>query len=186
MSTCTPETKNRAIGLLFVACVLVGWTESVCLTLLTIAINNQQEIGTAGGIGASIRSATATVCATVYTVILSNRLAATIGSQVPAAVIKAGLPATSVASLLAAFSVGTPAAFAAVKGITPEIIAVASAAYKIASADAYRTVFLATIAFSGTGVILSFFAPNVDDRMTGEIAATLKGQDELVVDGGKV
>ena len=173
MATCTPETRGRAIGLLISACVLVGWTESVCLTLLTITINDQQEIGTAGGIGASIRSGTATVCATIYTVILSNRLRESIPAQVAPAAVAAGLPAPDVAALLGAFSVGTPAAFAAVPGITPKILAAASAAYKVASSDAYRTIFLSSIAFSGVGVILSFFAPNVDDRMTADIAATL-------------
>lgn len=174
MATCTPDTKSRAIGLLFVACTLLGWTESVCLTLLTITIDDQQEVGAAGGIGASIRSATATICATVYSVILSSRLRETIPAQVPKAAIAAGLPSSSATNLLEAFSVGSPTAFAAVKGITPKILATATAAYKTASNDAYRTVFLSTIAFSGLAVILSFFAPNVDDRMTGDIAATLE------------
>jgi hypothetical protein len=49
-------------------------------------------------------------------------------------------------------------------------------AYKTASAQAYSTVFYTTIAFSGIAVVISFFSPNVDDKMTGEIAVTL-GKD---------
>lgn len=178
MATCTPETKSRAIGLLFVACVLVGWTESVCLTLLTVTIDDQQEVGTAGGLGASIRSATATVCQTIYTVVLSTRLAETIPAEVPKAAIMAGLPSSSVASLLQAFQVGTPAAFEKVPGITPNVLQAASRSYQYASSDAYRTIFLVSIAFSSVGVLLAFLVPNVDDRMTAGVAATLNRAGE--------
>jgi hypothetical protein len=114
------------------------------------------------------------MCAAIYSAILTNRLNQTIPEQVPAALIQAGLPADSVASFLSALSIGTPAAFTAVNGITPNILAVGAAAYKHASSDAYRTVFLSSIAFSGVGIILTFFTPSVDHRMTGEVSAALR------------
>lgn len=43
----------------------------------------------------------------------------------------------------------------------------------MANSDAYRTVFYSTIAFTGLAVVLSFFAPNVDDKMTSKIAVIL-------------
>jgi MFS family permease len=173
MATCSADSLGRAIGLLCTACVLIGWTESVCLTLLTVTIDNQQEIGTAGGIGASMRSGLATVCQTIYLVVLTTRLKETIPAQVPSAAVAAGLPESSIVELLAAFTTGTPAAFGAVPGISPQILAAASAAYQNASSDAYHTIFLTSIAFSGIAVILAFFIKNVDDRMTADIAAKL-------------
>lgn len=173
MASCDAGTQGRALALLTVACVLIGWTESVCLTLLTINIDNQQEIGTAGGIGASIRSGLATICQTIYLVVLSSRLRETIPSQVPAAAIEAGLPSTSVTQLLNAFTIGTPASFSNVPGISTSILAAATSAYQKASSDAYSTIFLTSIAFTGLAVILSFFVVNVEDRMTSDIAATL-------------
>ncbi|KPI36578.1 putative MFS-type transporter YusP [Cyphellophora attinorum] len=173
MATCTAGTLGRAIGLLSVACVLVGWTESVCLTLLTVSIDNQQEIGTAGGIGASIRSGLATVCQTIYLVVLSTRLTETIPSQVVPAAVAAGLPESSVVDLLTAFTIGTPKAFEAIPGISDTVLAAATAAYKNASSDAYHTVFLTSIAFSGIAVVLALFIRNVDDRMTADIATKL-------------
>src|ERR1700742_548152 len=122
MATCTPETKNRAIALLITACFFFGWTESVVQTLVTISIHDQQEIGTAGGIAASIRSAIAPSTSTIYTVILSSRSRKTIGSQVPRAAIAAGLPASAVPALLQAFRTGTKEAFADVPGITSAIL----------------------------------------------------------------
>ncbi|KIX91952.1 uncharacterized protein Z520_12341 [Fonsecaea multimorphosa CBS 102226] len=188
MATCTPETKNRAIALLISACFFFGWTESVVQTLVTISIHDQQEIGTAGGIAASMRSAIATSTATIYTVTLSSRSRTTIGTRVPSAAIAAGLPASSVPALMEAFASGSKQAFAQVPGLTSAILATATTAYKNASASAYSTVFLATISFSALGLLLSFLLINVDDRMTNEITTTLghkKGELVPIIDTRK-
>lgn len=103
---------------------------------------------------------------------MSNRLGETIPEQVPPAIIDAGLPESSVAAFMQAFTLGADA-FKSVPGITDQILAVGNRAYKDANADAYRTVYLVTIAFSGIAVILTWWAPNTEDLMSGEIAATL-------------
>jgi hypothetical protein len=163
-------------------CFFVGWIENVCLSLTTIALNDQSEIGTGAGVAGSVRAAISAVSSAVYSAVLTNRLTSTISSEVPPALIKAGLPATSVANFIAAISVGTPAAFATVEGLTADITAVGLRAYKVANADAYRTVFLTTIAFSGLALVLSFFVPNVEDRLTSDVAATLHNRgDEKIV-----
>jgi hypothetical protein len=163
-------------------CFFVGWIENVCLSLTTIALNDQNEIGTGAGVAGSVRAAISAVSAAVYSAVLSNRLTKTISSEVPPALIKAGLPATSVADFIAAIAVGTPAAFEKVSGLTESITAVGLRAYKVANADAYRTVFLTTIAFSGLALVLSFFVPNVEERMTDDVAAALHNRgDEKIV-----
>lgn len=94
----------------------------------------------------------------------------------PPKLLAAGLPATSIESFIGAFSIGTAEAFAAVPGVTAEIIAVGTRAYKVANAHAYSTVYLSTIAFSGLAVILTWFAPNTDELMSEKVAATLAGE----------
>jgi hypothetical protein len=180
----TPFNRNTVLVLLFLGCFFIGWLESVGLAISGIAVKNQAEIGSAVGIAGSIRSAVSTFAATIYVVILTNRLTTTIPEKVPPALIAAGLPATSVADFLSAISVGTPAAFAKVEGLTDSIMATGLLAYKWANASAYQTVFLATIAFSGVTLILSFFAPNVDELMTDKVTSTLQKRKDgkLVVD----
>ena len=73
---------------------------------------------------------------------------------------------------------GTPKVFAAVPGITDQITAAGLRAYKVASADAYRTVFLTTIVFSRLALVLSCFVPNVHDRMTDNVAAALQNRND--------
>ena len=160
-------------------------TTKAAITIVTLAAKDQFALGTASGVAGSIRFLISSIAATVYTVILSNRLTTTIASQVPPALLAAGLPSTSIPSFISAFALG-PTAFAAIPGVTPEIIAVGSSAYKQANADAYRTVFLSNIAFSGVAIVCSLLLPDVDHLLTGQVATTLhRGRDEGLVAGEK-
>lgn len=117
-----------------------------------------------------------TVAATIYVVVLTNRANKTIPDVVVPAVVKAGLPATSIASYFAAVTSGSAEALAKVTGVTPAIIAAGSRALQVAYCDAYRTVFLTSIAFSGIALVLCFFVPNAEDLMTRDVAVTLHGR----------
>lgn len=66
---------------------------------------------------------------------------------------------------------GTSEAFAQVLKLTDMETAAGLRAYKGANADAYRTVFLTTIAFSILAFVLSVSVPNVEDRTTGDVLA---------------
>lgn len=160
--------------MLFVGTLLVGWYESITFTLTTVLVKDQNEIGTAAGLGGSARSGISTICSTIYSVILSNRLAQTIPNQVPPALIAAGLPVSSVTDFLGALSLGTTAAYDKVDGVTPAIIAVGVRAYKFANASAYHTVALTTLAFSGLAVIASFFVGDIESKLTNEVSAKLR------------
>ncbi|KAH3918753.1 hypothetical protein HBH56_024320 [Parastagonospora nodorum] len=185
MATCGVGTMSRAATLLSFGVFFVGWTEGAAITIVTLAAKDQFALGTASGVAGSIRFLISSIAATVYTVILSNRLTTTIASQVPPALLAAGLPSTSIPSFISAFALG-PTAFAAIPGVTPEIIAAGSSAYKQANADAYRTVFLSNIAFSGVAIVCSLLLPDVDHLLTGQVATTLhRGRDEGLVAGEK-
>ncbi|EPE03357.1 trichothecene efflux pump [Ophiostoma piceae UAMH 11346] len=164
---------DRVIGLLFVGTLFVGWYESNSFTLTTILVHDQAEIGTAAGLGGSARSNISTVCSVIYTVILDNRLAHTVANRVPKAVIAAGLPESSVVDFITALSDGTAAAYATVQGLTPAILGVGKSAYKVANTEAYKTVSLTTLAFSGLAIIASLFVGRVEERMTNEVSTML-------------
>ena len=69
-------------------------------------------------------------------------------------------------------------ALAAIPGFTPAIQRAGSLAYRVAYMDAYRTIFYVSIAFGVLAILISFLIPNVDELMTGDVAATLHGGDE--------
>jgi C4-dicarboxylate transporter len=106
---------------------------------------------------------------------------------------KADLPASSLTALFTALTAGTSAAFEKVPGITENIIAAAGSAMKIADYQAFKTVYLASIAFSGLSICAALCAQNVDDKLTDQVArrfrSTEKVEDsvaELNVDAGSV
>ncbi|CAK7235759.1 hypothetical protein SCUCBS95973_009376 [Sporothrix curviconia] len=178
LATTTPDTVVRSSALIFFASFFIGWNELLNSTVATISIDDQREIGTYAGTGGSSRSLISTICSVIYQTVLANRLAQTIPAKVPPAVVAAGLPESSVAAFVTAVQAGTAAAFASVAGLTPAIQAAGVRAYQEATASAYNTVFLTTIAFSGLGVVLSFFAPNVDHLLTKSVNITVNVSDQ--------
>ena len=172
VATCTPDTKARACGLVAAGSFCIAWAESLAIASITLTTQNQAELGSAGGIGGSIRFLITSISTTVYNVVLSNRQADEIPLKVSSAVVENGLPMSSVAAFIKALTVG-PAALASVPGITPRIIAAGSRAYKEANSDSFRTVFLTTIAFSSVALIATLFFPNFDALMSDKVATTL-------------
>lgn len=170
MAYSTPSTFAGTMVLVNLCTFFIGWNESVCITNAGIELDDQREIGTAVGMAGSIRSTISTIASTIYVVVLNNRMAQTVPSEVPPVLIEAGLPQSSVAAFLSGLSTGS---FDDVPGLTPQIQAVGSQAYKLASSHAFQTVYLTSIAFSGIAVILSYWAPDVDDKLTSQIAVTL-------------
>ncbi|KAF2812479.1 uncharacterized protein BDZ99DRAFT_343145, partial [Mytilinidion resinicola] len=112
-----------------------------------------KDVGVAGGTGGTVGTVRAGLCAVliaIYVTVFTNRLTTTVSKEVPPALIAAGLPATSIADFLTAFTTGATDLLMIVPGDTASVIAAGSASYKQANADAYRTVYLTTIAFSST------------------------------------
>ncbi|ORY15284.1 fungal trichothecene efflux pump [Clohesyomyces aquaticus] len=185
-AVCKPDTPKTAMALMFLATTFIGWNEALVLPICTISIRSQEEIGTAAGIAGSSRSAISTVASTVYSVVLTARVTETLSTQVPAKIIAAGLPASSVAAYMAAIAGGgTQALLDKVQGLTPQILATGSTAYRYAYMDAYRTIFLVSLAFGVLGIIANFFIPDIDALMGGAVATTLKGRQKVTEGGVK-
>ncbi|KAF7560698.1 hypothetical protein G7046_g3461 [Stylonectria norvegica] len=185
IATATPDTKARASALVALGTFFIGWAESLAITIVTISAWDQSKLGSASGTAGSIRFFISSIAATIYSVVLTNRVTKTVSTQVPKALIGAGLPADSVPSFLAGLTTGT--GFDKVPGISSNIIAVGVRAYKNANADAYHTVFLVSIAFSGIALIAACLLPNVDALLTGKVASTLhKGRKNEKIVGAEV
>jgi hypothetical protein len=184
MAASNVNSKSMSIAVIAVGTWFIGWNESVCLANSGIELLDQREIGTALGAAGSIRSVISSVASAIYVSVLNSRLSETIPSVVPPAAIGAGLPASSVPAFLGGFTTGS---FAGIPGINDQIIAAGKQAYKVANVEAYSTVFFTTLAFTGIAIILSFFSPNVDDKMTGQVAVTLhKGTDQTAAEAEKL
>lgn len=106
----------------------------------------QIDLGISGGLAGVARYAGGSLAQAIYVTILSNTQGGRAAITVPAAAIKAGLPESSSAQLLAAFSLGTDALMA-VPGVTPEILAAAGEAFKWSYAHGLKIVTLSSLSF---------------------------------------
>jgi len=115
------------------------------------------------------------ILATIYVTILTNRLKTTVPDNVIPAAKEAGLPATSFESLFTALASGTAAALEKVPGITTKIISAVGEAMKTADSQAFKTVYLTSIAFGGLSIIAALCASNVDEKLTNNVARKFRG-----------
>jgi len=164
-------------ALIFFATWVNGWVEVTSLVDSLIVIHDQQEIGTAGGLTSAVRSAIIAIAIVVYGTITQNRLAANVPKYVIPAIVKAGLEPTSIEPFIQALQSGSTDAMENVPGITQTIVEAGILANKHAYIASFRVVYLCSLIFGGLCVIAAVWAPNVESRMTDNIAAVLHHED---------
>ena len=109
----------------------------------------------------------------IYLAIYSNRLTAFLPQEIVPAVQGAGLPASSIPELLAAVSNCTAAALETVPGMSNEVLDALALATKYAQAHAFKVVYLATLAFTGIGLVAAFFITDVSAYLTNYVNKTI-------------
>ena len=100
---------------------------------------DQEDLGVSGGLSGVARNGGGVVALTVCSTILANVQASSMKKLVPAAALAAGLPLTSIESLLVALPLGK-AALAKVPGLTEKVLAAALAAFQQSYVVALRYV----------------------------------------------
>jgi hypothetical protein len=73
-----------------------------------------------------------------------------------------------------AMSNGTTAALQTVPGINDRVLDALSLATKNAYAHTFKIVYLATLAFTGIGMVAAFFVVDIDDLLTGYVNKTVQ------------
>jgi len=92
------------------------------------------------------------------------------------------LPTADLPALFTALAVGTPTALGAVPGINPTVIAAVGDAVKVAYSQAFKTIYLTSIAFGGLAIIAALFITSVDGLLTDFVARKIRGVGTKHVD----
>ncbi|KPM38189.1 hypothetical protein AK830_g8362 [Neonectria ditissima] len=162
LASLTPSDKNTGIALTILGPFFVGFIELASLALAPLFCA-AQDIGLASGLLASIRSAGGSIAVAVYTSILSNRLTDTIPSNVVPAAEKAGLPESQTSELLAALTAGD------LSGFSDAVQAAVAGALPNAYAQAFKTVYLASLGFGAIAIIGCLFAKDAKKHLTNKV-----------------
>ena len=89
------------------------------------------------------------------------------------AVQDAGLPASSIPDLFAAVTNDSAAALEMVPGMSNGVLDALALATMQAQAHAFKVVYLATLAFTGIGLVAAFFITDVNSYLTNYVNKTI-------------
>ncbi|KAF7561242.1 hypothetical protein G7046_g2904 [Stylonectria norvegica] len=181
MISISEERWAATIALGTLVCVFIGFVDNISFPGVTL-IWEPQDIGLATGILGSIRGLGGAVAQALYVSVLTNELTKEIPKNVVPAAIKAGLPESSTAQLLAAIGIGN---FTSVPGINDAILGSVGAALKTSYLDSFRVVFYTTIPFSVILVCMSFLVPNMEKFLGYNVAKKLQDKTSQPAAVGK-
>jgi hypothetical protein len=173
-----PLNLELSLAFIIAGCFFVGAMDGVAITMSTLPLDSQEELGTAGGFSGAMRGTLSAVATVIYSTVLSNRLASTIPANVYPAALNAGLPISSLESLVLGLDGTIALSVDTVPGLTSAIVREATDAYKLANAQAYRTVFLSTLGFGVLGIVLVWFAVGVPAGQENFVAAHIHKRNE--------
>ncbi|CAH0015650.1 unnamed protein product [Clonostachys rhizophaga] len=159
--------------------VLGGLGLGFLLTNLAVIIQMstpREMISLTTGIFTACRGLRATVGLAMNTAIFNDAMSANLVPKISAAVIPLGFSPEQLPTLLQALSSGDPSTMMMVPGMTPEIAMVAAEAPKEVYVLSFRNVWIASAAFSGLGIIISFFVNNLQSEFTHETDAPMIGK----------
>lgn len=159
------------ITMVVIGYFFIGFQEAVCGTFCTIALENQDDIGTGGGVAATMRSGISALASAILGAVLSNSLQNAVAQRVPEAALSAGLPMSSVDELIALLTGAGTAEH--VDGLTPQILKIATHAYRSAASIAFRNVILTAVGMGVITIVCSWFAPEVDASKKQVVAKRL-------------
>ncbi|KAF3023455.1 hypothetical protein E8E14_000634 [Neopestalotiopsis sp. 37M] len=159
------------ITMVVIGYFFIGFQEAVCGTFCTIALENQDDIGTGGGVAATMRSGISALASAILGAVLSNSLQNAVAQRVPEAAMSAGLPMSSVDELIALLTGAGTAEH--VDGLTPQILDTATHAYRSAASIAFRNVILTAVGMGVITIVCSWFAPEVDTSKKQVVAKQL-------------
>ena len=170
-ATITPNEDHAQYGFN----VIAGVAQSGPLTLILALVQFTAPhafIATASGFALSGRAIGGAFGSAVLDAIINGKLASTLAPEVSAAAIAAGLPASSVSSLLDAMAAGE--GFSEVAGLNERILAQALNASHLVYAHAYRLAWASIISFVVLDIVAVAFIHNVKEPMTDQVEASVE------------
>lgn len=137
--------------------------------------------GTAAGLAGTSRLMCGAVAVAIFSNITNNRYGNQLLETVANSVEGLGFPAERLPQLAAAARLNTAAAYRAVQGATPEVVAAATYANKEAYLNGAKMAYQVASAFGLLGCIAAWFIPSIDQRKlnTRTVAVQQKDQQHL-------
>ncbi|CAK7218972.1 hypothetical protein SCUCBS95973_003663 [Sporothrix curviconia] len=158
----THKPQNYPIAFTAMAGFFAGWVDIIAIVANGL-VNEPGDLSLANGFMGSMKQFIGTVSVSIYIAIMTSRFEINFPKDVGAA------------------ANGTAAAYAAVPGMTDSIQTAMEGGLKNAWAASFSTVYYASLAFAGLGIIAACFSPDVDRHMNDYVSRRITGTQ--VMDG---
>ncbi|CAK7201513.1 hypothetical protein SEUCBS139899_004219 [Sporothrix eucalyptigena] len=176
----THKSENYAIAFTTMAGFFSGWLDIVA-SVANGLVTEPGDLGLANGFLGSMKQLIGTIATSIYIAILSNRYAVNYPKAVTEAALGAGLPESSINATFAAITNGTAAAYAAVPGMNTTIETAIAGGIKSAWASTFSTVYYASLAFAGLGVVSAYFSTDIDVHLNDYVNRRITGTEAMNV-----
>ncbi|EXJ90159.1 hypothetical protein A1O3_03228 [Capronia epimyces CBS 606.96] len=171
LATSTPashvsSTVLVALSFAFVSAVSIFATAMVQLNV------KHEHIGVASGLTVTMRTLGGAVATTIYLTILNNKLVSNLPKYVATPLAEDGVALSLIPDVIVALTSGD-ATSPVLAQLSPKALLDAVTGLKGAYANAFRLVYLVSIAFGVIGTFTVAFAADVDHQMTRKVDVTL-------------
>ena len=174
------QDRVQAIVTIVILATSITPPQLLSFVMISLGIDDQVDIGVANGLASTFRLMGGAVATAIYSAILSNRFAAELPSKMAPVIASNNVAPATVAKLLKAAALNTAAAYKAVPGITPQIVAGAQLAVKLSYVQAFKMVYLVALAFGGVAIISAFFTRSIPlEKKTKQRAVKMENEKSV-------
>jgi hypothetical protein len=142
--------------------------------------------GTAAGLAGTARLLFGAIATAIFSNVTNGKYATSLPTSVRSNVQGLNFSAANMSKLIAAAKLNTAAAYKAVPGITPQVIAAATLGNKEAYLNGARLSYQVALAFGLCGCIAALFIPSIDSRKYTKKTVALQEADRKALEDHKL
>ncbi|OQU99354.1 hypothetical protein CLAIMM_04993 [Cladophialophora immunda] len=173
LSTLGPDDLNKALAYAFLYGTGVGLLEIAIIVIIQFSVSSD-HLGVVTGILSSMRGIAGALGISIYSSILSTRLAQDLPQRLAAATLPLGLPENSFPRLLQDIFSSNFQDIPEIPGMTAAIIQAAEMASKLSWAQAFKPIYWLGAALGVTAVVLSYYTHDIRPKMNNQLDLDLK------------
>ncbi|KAF2682522.1 MFS general substrate transporter [Lentithecium fluviatile CBS 122367] len=174
------DSRVQAIAMVPFLSISISLPQLMAFAMISLGLGEEfkDDIGCAVGLAGSFRLLGGSVATAIYSAINNN----TFASKLPGEVRAATPGFSNMAALMKAAVANSASAYAAVPGITQEVVIATQMAVKLAYVQAYRTTYLSAIGFGALAIGAALLTKSTDVAMKNS-KRIVRLENERVVGG---
>lgn len=168
----TPTSNISSTAIVILVYAFNSGASSISTAMIQLGVPHE-FIGIASGVVVCARTTGGAVATTIYSSILANKLQSGLTKDVALPLAENGVSPTSVPAVIEVLLSGD-ATSAALTKLSPTALLAAIMGLKTAYADAFRLVYLVSIAFGVVATVIVAFCTDVDHLLTRKVDTKLE------------